>query len=63
MATSNLLHRAGHRLGRGLEPIFEWVPSQKGLFVEAPHRQSTVLAWIGKAFPLVSRSAIVLVIR
>src|SRR4051812_11219816 len=40
-------------------PIFEWVPSQKGFFVDAPQRQSTVLACVGKMFPLVSRSSIV----
>jgi hypothetical protein len=29
-------------------PIFEWVPSQKGFFVEAPQRQSMVLGirWV-----------------
>src|SRR3954470_19195918 len=40
-------------------PIFEWVPSQKGFFVDAPQRQSTVLAWVDKTFPLVSRSSTV----
>src|SRR3954453_8920650 len=40
-------------------PIFEWVPSQKGFFVDAPQRQSTVLAWVAITFPFVSRSSIV----
>src|SRR5438067_13692525 len=26
------------------KPIFEWVPSQNGFFVDAPQRQSTVLS-------------------
>jgi hypothetical protein len=26
------------------KPIFEWVPSQNGLFVDAPQRHSTVLS-------------------
>ena len=41
------------------KPIFEWVPSQKGFFVDAPQRQSTVLACAGMTFPLVSCSSIV----
>jgi hypothetical protein len=34
------------------------VPSQNGFFVDAPQRQSTVLVWVGKRFPFVSRSSI-----
>jgi hypothetical protein len=34
------------------------VPSQKGFFVEAPQRQSTVLVSVGRTFPLVSRNSI-----
>jgi hypothetical protein len=34
------------------------VPSQNGLFVDAPQRQSTVLVWVDKIFPFVSRSSI-----
>jgi hypothetical protein len=41
------------------KPIFEWVPSQNGFFVDAPQRQSTVLAWLDKTVPLVSRNSIV----
>ncbi len=41
------------------KPIFEWVPSQKGFFVDAPQRQSTVLACVGMTFPLVSCNSIV----
>jgi hypothetical protein len=35
------------------------VPSQNGFFVDAPQRQSTVLAWLDKTVPLVSRNSIV----
>jgi hypothetical protein len=34
------------------------VPSQNGFFVDAPQRQSTVLVWVAKIFPFVSRSSI-----
>jgi len=29
----------GTAASAALNPIFEWVPSQKGLLVDAPHRQ------------------------
>jgi hypothetical protein len=41
------------------KPILEWAPSQNGFFVEAPQRQSAVLSWVGKTFPLASRRSIV----
>ena len=51
--------RVGTACAAAWKPIFEWVPSQKGFFVDAPQRQSTVLAWVGMTFPLVSCSSIV----
>jgi hypothetical protein len=38
--------------------MLEWVPSQNGFFVDAPHRQSQTLLLVGKTFPFVSRSSI-----
>jgi hypothetical protein len=37
------------------KPILEWVPSQKGFFVDAPQRQSQILLFVGRMLPFVSR--------
>ena len=49
---------AGSARAAAWKPTFECVPSQNGLFVDAPQRQSTVLVWVGKTFPFASRNSI-----
>src|SRR4051794_33217257 len=41
------------------KPIFEWVPSQNGFFVDAPQRQRTTLACVGITLPFASLSSMV----
>src|SRR5438067_4334424 len=48
---------SGTAFSAALNPILEWVPSQKGLVVDAPHRQRAIRFSTGNSFPSASISS------